>query len=212
MNRDSEGQMAFRGLFRPAALVTGAALLAAALAGCGGGGDQPITTPAPKSTTTTTTTTPTTTSTPSTSITRSTSTVPPAATAKGYNGAVDLVTTYFNRYNAANLSARLDLFDGLYTAACTDCAFLRDKVSTRLAKGVKPDGDIFTPIDIGIETYKPDLSPATATVLARVVGNPVRFLDSTGKTVDKYEREETTFRFSLQYSDRWVITSLRKVQ
>lgn len=137
---------------------------------------------------------------------------PATGNSKGPNGAVDLVTTYFIRYNAANLRGRLDLFDGLYSAACKDCAFPRDKVSARLAKGVKPDGDIFSPSDIGIETYHPDATPATATVLARVVGNPVRFLDPAGRVVDPYDREETIFRFSLQYSDRWIITSPRKVQ
>lgn len=186
-----------------------------ALAGCGGGADQPITTPAPTPTTTTTVpTTSVTTSTTSTATSTITSvtTAPSAGTPKGYNGALDLVATYFSRYNRANREGRIEVLDGLFSAACTDCLNLRSAVADRLNKGVKPNGDIFTPVDVEIETFKQDAKPITATVIAKVTRNPVKLLDSTGRLVESWEGKTFNFRLTLQYSESWVITSLRRVQ
>lgn len=62
----------------------------------------------------------------------------------GSAGAAAHVCLYLTRYNEANRQNRIELLDGLFTSACEDCVALRSKVAARLAKGITPNGDIFT--------------------------------------------------------------------
>lgn len=193
---------------RPSAAALGLALVV--LAGCGGG-EQPIATPSPTSSMTTTAAS--TTSSPRTTTTFATTatTAPSAGNPKGSNGAVGQVRLFLARYNQANLAGRIEFLDGLFTSACEDCVSLREKVAARIAKGIKPNGDIFTATDVGIETYRPNASPATATVLAEVVANPVKLSDPSGKVVETFVGGPETLRFTLVYDTTWQITRAKKV-
>lgn len=207
MNRDSEGQMAFRGLFRPSAVGALAALVA--LAGCGGGGEQPITTPAPK----TTTTVPSTTASLSPTSTTTSATTPPAgAGEKGYNGAVAVATAFLKAYNTANRDANTSAFDGLYTAECTDCAALRKAIQARADKGWHTKADVYAIQDVGISKYSgPDKPQVTAKVVGMVSNNPVSLFDRDGTYVDKFATDKATFEFSLVYQGGWQIVGLSRL-